>query len=280
MTAPRLTTAVLLLCFAAVTDAAEKFPDSPAGRLVAARRVLVIAHRGNSHAAPENTLVAFSQAVKAGADLVELDYFVTKDGVQVAFHDKDLDRTTNAVKLLGRQGWRIADVTLDELRRLDAGSWKGERFRGAKIPTLAESLDVIQQGSLTLIEHKAGTADACLKLLREKKLLDRVVVQSFDWKFVAEINSRQPQVVTAALGSKELTAEKLAQIEAAGCRIIGWNEKHISAREIKTVHDRGMKIWVYTVNNPARARRLIAGGIDGIITDNPAQMLRLAAAEK
>ncbi len=246
-----------------------------AAKLVTADRALVIAHRGDSKVAPENTLPAFASAVKVGADLVELDYFHSADGVPVVFHDKDLDRTTNAKQVFGRSKIPIASKTLDELRRLDAGLWFGRQFAGTKIPTLDEALDTIQAGSVTLIEHKGGDAATCVELLKRKDILDKVVVQSFDWRYVRDCHHLAPKLTLTALGSKELTAAQLDQIQLTGAQVVGWNEKDIRKADIDAIHRRGLKAWVYTVDDPRRARQLIADGIDGIITNTPAAILKL-----
>jgi glycerophosphoryl diester phosphodiesterase len=268
---------VLSTWFLGVTalGAAEKFPDTPAGRLCASDRVLIIGHRGNAAHAPENTLVSFQQAVKAGADLVELDYFVTSDGEQVCFHDKDLDRTTDALAVLKKKGLAIADVTLGDLQRLDAGKWNNAKYAGERVPTLAAAIDAINQGSITLIEHKAGSAELCVKLLREKKVAENVVVQSFDWDYIAEMHRIAPEIAVVALGGREFTRGKLEQIEKTGAMGIGWDQRFINKEHITAAHERGYKMWVYTVNPPERAQQLIDAGIDGLITDDPATLLDL-----
>jgi glycerophosphoryl diester phosphodiesterase len=266
---------LLALSQARQVSAADKLPDTPAGKLVGSPRTLVIGHRGNAMHFPENTLVSFNSAVKLGADVVELDYMVTSDGQQVCFHDKDLDRTTNAFKVLGRTNLTIGDVTFDEVRRLDAGFWFDDQFKGAKVPTLAEALDLIQKGSVTMIERKTGPADACVELLKEKGLTAKVVVQAFDWNYIADMHKLDPKIVVGALGNEELTAEKLDQIEASGAMLVGWRESDLTKADIEAVHARGLKIWTYTVNKPARARQLIADGIDGLISDDPATILKL-----
>lgn len=266
---------ILLLNFSfSVSITAAEFPDTPAGRLVAADGVLVIGHRGNARFAPENTLVSFNAAVKAGADVVELDYMVTRDGEQVVFHDKNLDRTTDAPQVLGRRKLTVADVSLDEIRRLDAGKWFDPRFRGAKVPTLAEALDLIQKDRVTMVERKTGSAEACVELLKEKEYLDKVIVQAFDWDYVADFRRLAPDAVLGALGKDEMTIKKLDQIEQTGAQLVGWNQD-VSKADIDAVHARGMKIWIYTVNSEARAKKLIADGVDGIITDDPLTMVRL-----
>ena len=237
--------------------------------------VLVIAHRGDSRRAPENTLPAFESAIRAGADLVELDYYHSADGVPVVFHDKELDRTTNAREVFRGQKISTTAKNLAELRKLDAGAWFDRRFAGTMIPTLEEALTVIQARSTTLIERKGGDAATCVKLLERKKLLTKVVVQSFDWDYVAECHRLAPQLRLAALGSKKLTADKLDRIEACGAHTVAWNHKHIRARDIDAIHGRGLKAWVYTVNSTSIAKQLVRDGVDGIITDTPSDILKV-----
>lgn len=247
-----------------------------AGKLVAMPHVLIIAHRGDSQRAPENTLPAFASAVRTGADLVELDYRHSADGVPFVIHDDTLDRTTNAVQLYRRTKIPVAGTRAREFEQLDAGSWFHPRYADVRVPTLEQALNVIQQGSVTLIEQKSGDAATCVRLLSEKRLLDRVVVQSFDWEFVADCHRLAPGIVLAALGSKELTDSKLKDAERTGASIIAWNQKHIGRQDINAIHRRGLKAWVYTVNDVKRARELVDWGIDGIITDVPATMLDMA----
>lgn len=192
-----------LLAWAAHVPSAhaeEKGRLSAAQAKVSRPGVLVIAHRGDSRVAPENTLPAFASAVKAGADLVELDYLHSADGIPVVMHDSELDRTTNACQVFGGTKIPLARKTLAELGQLDAGSWFDARFQGTRLPRLDESLDTIQNGSMTLIERKEGDAATCVKLLEDKKLLDQVVVQAFDWNYLKDCHALAPGVVLGALG--------------------------------------------------------------------------------
>ena len=193
-----------VLCLASSISrslAAEKTAPRSAAELVARSGILVIAHRGDSKVAPENTLPAFASAVKAGADLVELDYYHSADGVPVVCHDADLDRTTDATTLWGGTKLKLTAKNLSELKQLDAGSWFGKRFAGTRIPTLAEALDTIQAGSVTLVERKGGDPATCIELLNQKKMLEQVVVQSFDWDYLAECHRLAPKLALAALGN-------------------------------------------------------------------------------
>lgn len=265
----------LIALNAMTADAVQAVEHQTAAQRVASPSFLVIAHRGDSGAFPENTLPAFRSAVQQGADLVELDYYHSADGVPFAFHDKTLNRTSDATAVLGREKIPAESLAWHDLQRLDAGAWFDARFRGTKIPSLEEALDTIQQGSVTLIERKGGDAATCINLLREKQLLDHVVVQSFDWRYVSDCHRLAPDLVLAALGSKELTAEKLDEIERTGSRIVGWDHKEIGREQIEAIHRRGLRAWVYTVNDPERAKELIEAGIDGIITDFPGKIMQL-----
>jgi glycerophosphoryl diester phosphodiesterase len=268
--------ACLVLCvytFASGTTLAIAAENAAAARsLVTKPGVLVIAHRGDSKVAPENTLPAFASAVKAGADLVELDYLHSADGVPVVCHDGELDRTTNACQLWGGSKIRLRTKTLAELQQLDAGSWFDAKFAGTSLPRLDESIDLIQGGSITLIERKQGDAETCVKLLTEKQLLDGVVVQAFDWNYLADCHKLAPNLVLGALGTDALTPERLDEIGKTGASVVGWNSKYTSADSIKAIHDRGWKAWVYTVDDPARALELVQAGADGIITNRPAEI--------
>lgn len=266
-------TFVLALMIASSAPAQEPSPVSQAASLVAAKRVLIIAHRGASAHAPENTLPAFEAALKTKCDLVELDYYHSADKVPVVFHDKDLDRTTNAPAVLGKTKLEVDEVSLADLQRLDAGKWfKKGGFAGTKLPTLEESLNVIQSGKLTLIERKAGDAATLVKLLDEKKLRGDVVVQAFDWKYIADCHRLAPDLVLGCLGSKELTPKRITEAKAAGAAVIGWNEKDLTKEGIAAVHAAGLKCWAYTVNDRRRGKQLIDADIDGLITDDPAYM--------
>ncbi len=250
----------------------------PAARLVDSSRVLVIGHRGDSKVAPENTLPAFASAVKAGADLVELDYYHSADGVPIVIHDSTLDRTTDACKLWGAKKIKVTDKSLADLQLLDAGNWFSDKFAGTRLPTLAEAMDTIQAGSITLIERKGGDPATCVKLLKQKKLLDDVVVQAFDWKYLEACHQLDPSLVMAALGDGPLKPERLDRVKQTGARVVAWEDRHTTKDTIAAIHAQGWKAWVWTVDNPDRVRELVQAKIDGIITNRPAQARAAVAA--
>lgn len=250
---------------------------SAAERKVQSGHVLVIAHRGDSKAAPENTLPAFESAVKVGADLVELDYVHTSDGVPLVIHDETLDRTTDADEKWQAKQIRVSTKSLAEMATLDAGSWFDPKFAGTKLPTLEEALDTIQKGSMTLIERKEGDAKTCIELLERKKLLGDVVVQAFDWKYLSDCHKLRPNLVLCALGQGALSPERLDAIQKTGAKAIGWQFLSLREESIKAIHERGLKVYAWTVDDPKAAERLIGWGVDGIITDLPAVMKEVVA---
>ncbi len=269
----------------------------PALNLLTLKRPLVIGHRGFCKIAPENTLPSFQFAMTAGADLVELDYHHSKEGVPVVIHDATLDRTTDARQLWGATAIQVAAKTLTEIKALDAGSWFDAKYRSAKIPTLVEALDAIQgSGGVTAIERKAGDAATCVKILREKNLINRVVVHSFYWDYLRDFHKLAPEQVLAAIGppgsrddgrklsaaEKVLSEKWLDEMKDTGARAVHWNQM-VTKEAVDLAHKRGLKVWIYTINDPATANLLLDMGVDGITSDNTSliwKTLALRSAKK
>lgn len=274
-----------------ITESTVKSAESPvhAEMLLTLRRPLVIAHRGYSYFAPENTLPAFKLAKAAGADLVELDYRHTQDGVPVVIHDAELDRTTDAVARWGEKTIRVASKTLDELHSLDAGQWFDAKWAGTRLSSLAEALDFIQDRNVTLIERKAGDAATCVKLLRDRNLVNQVVVQSFDWSYLKDFHQQAPRQVLAALGppgsqggqkleaaAKMLDKSWVDKVRKSGARVVVWN-RQITRAPVDYAHQQGMKVWIYTIDDPVSANVMLDLGADGIISNNPSLIWRTLA---
>jgi glycerophosphoryl diester phosphodiesterase len=234
--------------------------------------VLVIAHRGNSSEAPENTLPSFASAVALGVDLVELDTHASADEIPVVVHDETIDRTTSACTLWSGRDIPLASKSLADLRQLDAGAWFAPRFATTAIATLDEALAVIQPSSMTLIERKQGRVEPILEVLRRHGAMDRVVVQAFDWDFLAQCRRQAPALLIGALGEQEITDEHLDRAVKLGAAVIGWKAGRFTSERISAIHQRGMRAWAWTVNDEPLARRLIAAGIDGLISNFPARM--------
>jgi len=237
--------------------------------LVQADRLLIIAHRGASAYAPENTLAAFRLGVQQGADLVEDDYHASADGQLIVIHDATLDRTTDAVKRWGGKRILVKSKTLEDLRQLDAGSWKDPKFAGEKLPTFNEAVLAILEGSVPLLERKAGTPEQTLSELKKIDAVEKVVVQSFDWLFLTQLHKLEPKIVLGALGEGELTDQKLRVAKQTGACVIGWEHKAIDEDAVRRVHAAGLRIWAWTVDDEKDIKRLKALGINGIITNRP-----------
>jgi glycerophosphoryl diester phosphodiesterase len=263
--------------------------NSVAEQLINEKRPLVIAHRGFSMVAPENTLASFELAVSAGADLVELDYHHSKDGIPVVMHDYTLDRTSNATNVLGGSKIRVDARSAAEITKLDAGSWFNARFGAEKPPLLSDALDFIQKKGVTLIERKAGDAATCVELLKSKNLVNALIVQAFDWEYLTDFHKLEPKQVLGALGppstkggrklsdeEKKLNPAWIDEAQATGARAVVWS-RAVSKEAIDYAHGKGLKVWVYTINEPELANRLLDAGIDGIISDNPALIWRTIA---
>jgi len=248
---------------------------TPAQKLIHEQRVLVIAHRGNSSVAPENTLPAFQAALDAKSDLIELDYYHAADGVPVVIHDEILDRTTDAETVFGKPKLVVGDFSYADLRKLDAGTWFDAKFAGVKLPTLEESLDLIQTGSVTLVERKGGDADTVVRMLEKLNLIDKVVVQAFDWEYVKRCRELSPKLALATLSGKPAAPEQITAAAATGADIIVWDHRKIDRNEIEQIHKLGKKAWAYTIDDPARAKQLIDAGLDGVITNKPAEISKL-----
>jgi glycerophosphoryl diester phosphodiesterase len=252
-----------------------------AQQVIATPGPFLIAHRGYSQLAPENTLPAFELALAAGARFVEMDCREARDGVPMVIHDAELDRTTDARKRWKKRRIRVESRTLAEIRTLDAGSWFGPSYAGARIPLLSEALDVICPSAIALIERKSGSAENCIKLLREKGWADRTLILAFDWNYLCEFHEQAPKQMLAALGpphrlpngrrplriSRTLNRRWVTYAQKTGARVIVWN-RHVSKAAIQFAHERGFKVLIYTVDNMRLAKELLAKGVDGLITND------------
>ena len=280
--------------FFAVPSVGAEESTSPAIRLIETKRPLVIAHRGYSQIAPENTVPAFKLAAEAGADLVELDYHHSKEGELVVIHDATLDRTTDATNRWGGKKIPVVSKTVAELQSLDAGRWFDPIYAGIKVPLLADVLDLVHAaGGVTLIERKEGDAAACVKMLHEKKLINQVIVQSFGWDYLKSMHELEPKQVLGALGppktladgtkptikDKALSTAWLDLLELTGARVVVWN-KEVTRESVALAHQRGLKVWVYTINDLEQASDLLDLGVDGIITNNTSLMWRAVAVRR
>jgi len=244
-------------------------------------RPRVIAHRGFSGVAPENTMAAFQKAIDVGADMFELDVLLSQDGHVVVIHDETLDRTTDG------EG-PVAARTLSELKVLDAGSWFAADFAGERIPTLAETLELAKGRILVNIEIKTeavtdraqgGIVDKALAIVRRLDMMDEIVISSFDPRALAQARELEPGVKTASLFNERLQEGKspeevMADVGSNGFNLSG---KQVDASIVAACHRLERPVAVYTVNEISEMERILDLGADAIFTDHPDRLLEVLA---
>lgn len=243
---------------------------------------LTIAHRGASAKAPENTLAAIRRAIADGADFVEVDARLTRDGALVLMHDENLVRTTDAAARHPlRSPWRTRDLRLDELQGLDAGAWFAPRYCGEPIPTLKQAIELVDHAGVgLLIELKTSGNAVCevsalVDVLRsvpgylDRALsTDRLVVQSFDSDAMKEHRTAAPEIPVGVLGRP--TVAQLPELSQwAG--FVNPHHLKIDRSYVDRVRSTGMQCWVWTVDHPVLIGRATRIGVDGIITNHPHQ---------
>lgn len=241
---------------------------------------LVLAHRGDSRAAPENTLPAFESALKLGVDLVELDYHHSADGVPVVFHDEELDRATDACRRWGGSKILLSSRNWCDLCNLDAGHWFAESFIGTRLSRLEDILRLVCPRAGCMIERKGGDAGTLVALLARLGYVDRCVVTAFDWDFLAHCRSLGPDVLLGALGTDPLTGQHLTEAKRFGAQVIGWDDQFVTREHIKLVQAHGLKAWVWTVDDAGRAAELLAWGVDGLISNVPGVIQEVIAGQR
>jgi glycerophosphoryl diester phosphodiesterase len=279
-------------------------------------RKILVAHRGASSYAPEHTLAAYRLALSQGADYVEQDLQISKDGVLVCLHDLTLERTTDVEEVFpdrartesdGRRRWYVSDFMLEELKRLDAGAWFDEKFRGERIPTFQEALDVVRGRAGIYPETKGpevygsrgfNMERLVLEFLKKNKL-DRpgadprtpVIIQSFSAdslkRMAFELKTKLPLVflINSDPGGKWLAAAGLKDIKTFASGI--GPAKNLIENDpdvVKRAHAAGLTVTPYTFRSGATGKYrdvrqemhqfLYTYGVDALFTDNPDQFPR------
>ncbi len=225
-----------------------------------------IAHRGASGDYPENTLAAFRAAIAVGADCCELDVQRSGDGALVVIHDERVERTTN-----GRGA--IADLTLAQLKALDAGTWRDARFGGERIPRLEEVCAAVAGRCALNVELKAaGIEQEVCDLVR--RAAPSSIISSFDWGALALVREVAPALAVGLLASRGRARLLDAAVEL---RALAVHPRYdlVDASFCAEAHRRGLLVYVWTVDEVATMARLIAAGVDGIMTNYPARLRAL-----
>ena len=246
-----------------------------------------IAHRGASAYAPEHTMASYQLAKNIQADYLEIDLQMTKDGQLIAMHDTTVDRTTNGTG-------RVKDLTLKEIKHLDAGSWFNVKYpeqarklyEGLAVPTLEEIFQHYGRNANYYIETKSPTLypnmeTELLRLIKKydlqpkRRSLHSVIIQSFSKQSLLNIHEQNPDIPLVQLisyGSKAtISTEQLQELKryATG---VGMNYRMIDEVYVQKVKEAGLWIHPYTVNNRTDMERLIQWGVDGMFTDQPDQL--------
>jgi glycerophosphoryl diester phosphodiesterase len=240
--------------------------------------VVVIAHAGGKGHAPEHTLAAYDRALTMGAEYLEVDLNMTKDGMLVALHDPTLGRTTDVEMVFPDRPmpWMVKDFTLAEIKRLDAGSHFGPQFVGEQIPQLQEIIDFVDGRAPLYIEtkHPYLYPDMEAKLvstLRRNGLLGTVVFQSFFEQSSRRLRQLAPQTTNVQLYNKDTLAgsdlEALFERATSYADGIGPEWVEVDSKLVETAHRYGLIVHTWAVNEPEQMRRLVNLGVDGIFTD-------------
>jgi len=236
---------------------------------------LIIAHRGESRDAPENTLAAVRLAWERGARAVEIDVRLTADREVVVVHDADLRR-------IGRSRLTVAGSSAAALRAIDVGAWKHRRWSGERVPTLGEVLATVPRGARIFVEIKTGPeiVPALVRVMAASRLAPRqVLFMSFDRATIAAVARALPDheaclLLTARqLFGGDGVAGAIAAAGALGCTSLDvQRHRRLNRAVVEAVHAAGLRLYTWTVNRLSTARRLAAAGIDGITTDRCAWM--------
>jgi glycerophosphoryl diester phosphodiesterase len=239
----------------------------------------LIAHRGNAGPAPENTRLAIEQAIALKVDMIEVDIHISQDGAPVIIHHPRLDHTTN-----GRG--HVNEHTLLELKLLDAGGWKAPEFAGERILTLYDVLDLTRNRIPLNLDLKTERAiPATLKAVQEMRVLNEVVISGCTQDCIKTIRSQEPRLTILlnldnaleqlALTGPAATFRSRLLTVAQQSGAVGINIAHVFVNRnlVQQAHQRGLSVWVWTVDDEQRVQELLAMGVDSITTNWPEKMM-------
>ncbi len=249
---------------------------------------LIIGHRGASAVAPENTMAAFREAIAVGSDGIEFDVRLTRDGVPVVIHDNSLHRTAGLPQ-------RIADLTRAELKSVDVGSWFARKknlppgsFANETVPSLRDLFTLFESNNLTLclemkcdsVEEYAPLAEACSRLIAEHGLKERVIVECFKLPALTILKKTDASIKTAALFEPSFSTPSVLldqslvnQATAVGASYLALHHRLVRRSLVEKAKLAGLRVALWTVDDPTWIERARAMGIEALITNDPAAML-------
>ena len=230
---------------------------------------VVIAHRGASVLAPENTIAAIRAAESVGAKAIEFDIHQTFDGRLVLLHDFTLARTTSGTGRIADKGWSY-------VQGLDAGAWFSPRFSGENVPLLVDALDVFGKETIAAIEikPKAKVLPKLPAILREAGMLQRSLIFSFHAKQIRAARQHLPSVpalllIEPAENRSTYNSSIFNRARTAGANLIGLNHTAVTPDIVAQAHQHGLPVFVYTVDETTDVHRMLEAGVDGIISNRP-----------
>ncbi|MCM3586684.1 glycerophosphodiester phosphodiesterase [Mesobacillus maritimus] len=243
------------------------------------KEIVNVSHRGASGLAPEHTLVAYKMGEKMHGDYIEVDLQMTKDGHLIAMHDERVDRTTDGTGL-------VKDMTLEEIKELDAGTWFNEtytqyanpNFEDLQVPTLEEVFQTFGKNKSYYIETKSpdvypGMEEELLRLVNEYRIdKDKLLVQSFSKESLIKMNELDPTVKLVQLlsyrANAEISKEDINEIKEYAIGV-GPNHTYLTEEYVQTIVSSGLELHPYTVNEKERMKQLIDWGVTGMFTNFP-----------
>ncbi len=245
------------------------------------KKPLIIAHRGASTAAPENTMAAFKKAIEDKSHAIEVDVRLTRDNEVVVIHDSRLERTTN-----GRG--KISDYCLKDLQTFDNGSWFHPKFSDEKILTLSQMIKLTNHNIGINIEIKPLTkrqdiiVEKCIALIQSFRIQKRVLISSFQHSLIKKVKSLDPTIMTGIIYSPVIHFGKKPAILTskynANAFIISKN--YLRENMVKDAHENNLAIFVYTVNDYHDLERMIKFEVDGVMTNSPRNIYRILEARR
>jgi glycerophosphoryl diester phosphodiesterase len=244
--------------------------------LIQPREVATVAHRGIHRYAPENTRISYVQAIEAGAPIVEIDTALTRDGQIILMHDKTVDRTTDGTG-------KVAEMTLAEIRKLDAGSWKDPKYKGEPVPTIKDIDDVVRGKATIMFDLKAeGQGEAIAAWLSQSGFpKDQVILAPWTDDEGVALRKHVPDVpmirLTGKLPTDNFDDAYFAQMRDKGFSGFSINWQNLSEAFVKAAHKNGMKVYVWTINDAPDIAGAVLLGVDGVVTDDSAATARTIA---
>lgn len=240
------------------------------------KKPMILAHRGARKVAPENTLAAFKKAIKLGFDGIEMDVVLTKDKVPIVFHGNDLSHST-------RENGFIHEMTSSDIFKVDAGSTFEEKFKGEKIPTLAETLDLFKDTNMLInIElknqpgKKNGIETAVAEMIYNYGFQDKVLISSFSPLMLRRFSKISPKIPSALLIGPHPFFFLKTLLSANMLKVTAINPvfQYTSERLVNFAHTMNWRVFTWTINTRQEYKRAVEMGVDGIITDEP-ELLKL-----